>query len=254
VWVPSGPNIKPQKADQFALGYFTSAFKSRFDFSAEAYYKHFYNQIDYKDHANMLFNPLIEGELRFGKAWSYGAELMLRKQQGKLTGWVGYTYSRVFKQIEGVNNNATYPASYDRPHDINVNIAYSAGQRWSFSADWTYLTGNPISTPIGFYYYNGYSVPIYGEKNNDRLPAYHRLDLSATFKLNKPGRRYQHSLSFTVYNAYARRNPISINFNKILDDNGNIVVPADLGGKNDLIPTAVSVAGIIPSLTYNFKF
>ncbi len=254
VWVPSGPNIKPQKADQYSLGYFRQLFESKFQFSTEVFYKNFYNQVDYKDHANMLFNPLIEGELRFGKAWSYGAELMLRKSEGKFTGWLGYTYSRVYKQTEDINNNETYPASYDRPNDICVNIAYNAGRRWSFSANWIYLTGEPVSTPIGFYYYNGYSVPIYGSKNNDRLPDYHRLDLSVTLKLNKPERRYKHSLSFTLYNAYARRNPISVNFNKIINDNGDFVVPIDINGNNEIVPTTISVIGVIPSITYNFKF
>ena len=111
-----------------------------------------------------------------------------------------------------------------------------------------------ITTPISFYYYNGYSVPIYGDKNNDRLPDYHRLDLSITFKLSKPEKRYQHSIVFTLYNAYARNNPISVNFNRIMDDNGKFVVPANLSGDYELIPTTLSVAGRIPALTYNFKF
>jgi hypothetical protein len=254
VWVPSGPNIKPQKADLYALGYYRSLFNSKFDFSAETFYKQFYNQIDYKDHANMLFNPLIEGELRFGKAWSYGAEIMLRKQEGKFTGWLGYTYSRVFKQIEGVNKNQVYPASYDRPNNICVNLSYNPNYRWSFCANWIYLTGGAITTPIGFYSYNGYTVPIYGDKNNDRLPDYHRLDLSVTFRINKPEKRYKHSLVLTLYNAYGRKNPISENFDKIFDDNGNIVVPANIDGSNEIIPTSISVIGFVPSITYNFKF
>jgi hypothetical protein len=254
VWVPCGPNIKPQKADQFSIGYFKNISRSKLEFSIEGFYKLFHNQVDYKDHANMLFNPLIEGELRFGKAWSYGAEFMLRKTEGKFTGWLGYTYSRVFKQIEGVNKNETYPATYDRPNNICINLSYNAGKRWLFSANWIYLTGGAISTPTGFYYYNGYSVPIYGEKNNDRLPDYHRMDVSVTLKLNKPERRFHHSLIFTLYNAYAHNNPISVNFNKIVDDNGNIVVPSDLNGSNEYIPTTISVAGMIPSITYNFKY
>lgn len=256
VWVPSGPNIEPQKADQFSLGYARKLQKANLNFSAEAFYKNCYNQVDYEDHANMLFNPLMEGELRFGKSWSYGLELMLRKTEGNFTGWIGYTYSRVFKKIEGVNNGTTFPAFYDRPNDICLNIAYNTNKRWSFSANWVYMTGGAITTPIGFYYYNGYSIPLYGEKNNDRLPDYHRLDLLATIKLNKPSseKKFQHSFTFTIYNAYARTNPISIDFNKIFDDNGNIVVPSDHSGQNELITTNISVAGFIPSVSYNFKF
>jgi hypothetical protein len=253
VWVPCGPNIKPQKSDMVALGFFQKMFKARFDFSAEGFYKHFYNTIDYQDHANMLFNPLIEGELRFGKGWSYGAELMLRKSTGRLTGSIGYIYSRSFKKIDGVNNGDVFPASYDSPHNVYVNISYDTKKRWSFSANWIYMTGNAITTPVSFYYYNGYSVPVYGAKNNDRLPDYHRLDLSVILRLSKAERKYQHSLALTLYNAYARKNPFSVNYNK-MDENGKIVVPADNSKGFDLIPTTVSVAGIIPSLNYKFKF
>ncbi len=253
VWVPCGPNIKPQKTDQVDLGFYQKLFKSRVNISLEGFYKRFYNTIDYQDHANMLFNPLIEGELRFGKGWSYGAELMLRKSAGKLTGWIGYIYSRSFKQIVGVNNNDVFPANYDSPHNIYVNISFDTHKRWYFTANWIYMTGNAITTPVSYYYYMGSSVPVYGAKNNDRLPDYHRLDLSVGFRLSKPERKYQHSLVLSFYNAYARKNPFSINYNKI-DSDGNIVVPADNSKGYDLIPTTVSVAGIIPSINYKFKF
>lgn len=255
VWIPCGPNIKPQKADQFSIGYFNDVFKTKYQFSAEFFYKYFMNQIDYKDHANLLFNPLIEGELRFGKTWSYGTEWMIRKNEGKLTGWIAYTFSRVYKETEGINQNKIYPASYDRPNDICINVSYRKRTRWSYSANWIYISGSAITTPTGFYYYNGYTVPIYDKKNNDRLPDYHRMDLSATLYLNKSTeKKYRHKLIFTLYNVYARNNPISVNFNKILSDNGKIVVPADLSGKNEIIPTKISVSGLIPSITYNFKF
>ena len=177
VWAPCGPNIPPQTSDQVALGYFRQLEKSGVALSAEGYYKWFHDHLDYKDHANMLFNTLIEGELWFGKAWSYGLEVMLRKTSGKITGWIGYTWSRAFIQTPGVNNGNVYPANYDRPHDICLNVSYDTKKHWAFTANWIYLTGAAITTPIGFYYNNGYSVPLYGAKNNDRLPDYHRLDL-----------------------------------------------------------------------------
>jgi len=254
VWAPSGPNIKPQKADQFALGYFRKLFKTRVTFSTEVYYKQFYNHIDYKDHANMLYNPLIEGELRFGSAWSYGLELMLRKNTGKLTGWIGYTFSRSFVRTEGVNNGNTYPANYDSPNNICFNISYDTRKHWSFSANWYYLTGGAITTPIGFYYVNGYSVPVYGDKNNDRLPDYHRLDLSVAFRISKPEKRFQHSVILTLYNAYGRMNPFSVSFNKFKNDKGEFLVPSNQDGSYELVPTTISVAGIIPSINYQFKF
>jgi hypothetical protein len=254
VWIPCGPNIKPQKADQYAIGYFNQFSKHKINFSIEAFYKQMYNQIDYRDHANLLYNPLLEGELRFGKAWSYGAEFMLRKTEGRFSGWLGYTYSRAFKQTIGVNNGITYPSAYDCPHNVCSNLSYETKGRWAYSANWIFYTGRAVTTPVSFYYYNGYTVPVYGDKNNDRLPDYHRLDLSITFKLSKPIRKYQHSLIFTLYNAYKRDNPISVNFNKIMDDNGNFVVPSNLNHGYEIIPTTLSVAGRIPAITYNFKF
>lgn len=254
VWAPAGPNIPPQKADQVALGYFRDLFKSKWTVSIEGYYKWFHDHPDYRDHANMLFNPLIEGELRFGTARSYGVELMLRKPTGKLTGWIGYTWSRAFINTPGINNDKNYPANYDRPNDFSINIAYDTRKHWSFYANWIYMTGAPVTTPVGFYYDNGYSIPLYGEKNNDRLPDYHRLDLSVRYVFNKPGNRYQHSLAVTLYNAYGRMNPFSVSFNKIMNDNGDFVVPSNLSGNFELVPTSISVAGIIPSINYQFKF
>ena len=254
VWTPSGPNIKPQKADQLEFGYFRRQPGAHYDFSLETFYKRFYNQIDYRDHANMLYNPLIEGELRFGKAWSFGAEVLLRKTGRTFTGWIGYSYSRSFRQIEGINNNKSFRATYDRPHNVGVSMSYKPGSRWDFSAHWIYLTGSTFSSPTGFYTVNGYSVPVYGEKNNDRLPDYHRLDLSIAFLISKSENKYQHSLILTMYNAYGRHNPFSVNFNKIMNDNGDFVVPANRNGDYILIPTSISVAGIIPSLNYTFRF
>ncbi len=254
VWVPSGPNILPQQADQFSLGYFSKVFHRQYGLSVEAYYKKLYHQVDYTDHADMLFNPLIEGELRFGKGWSYGVECLLRKSQGKLTGWISYAYSRSMKQITDVNGGEIFPANYDRPHNFGITLAYVDGRHWSFSSHWMYLTGAPFTSPTGYYYINGYTVPVCGKKNNDRYPAYHRLDLSVSYAFSQPDKRFQHSLMLTVYNAYGRHNPFAVNFNKIMDDNGNIVVPANLAGDLEQISTSVSVAGAIPSLNYIFRF
>ncbi len=254
VWVPSGPNIAPQKADQVSLGYFCKIFQHQLDFSVEAYYKRLYNQVDYKDHPNMLLNQLIEGELRFGNGWSYGIETLLRKKKGRFTGWFSYAWSRSMKKIEDVNDGRMFPAAYDRPHNFSITLSYVCGKHWSFSSHWMYLTGAPFSSPTGFYYVNGYSLPVYGEKNNDRLPDYHRMDLSVSFALSKPEKRFQHNLMLTIYNAYGRHNPFSINFNKTQDGNENIVVPANLEGDVDRIITSMSVAGAIPSLNYTFRF
>lgn len=254
VYAPSGPNIAPQTADQFAAGFVRQSQNRKWMMSIEGFYKSFYNQIDYREHANMLYNPYLEGELRFGTAKAYGLEMIVRKNTGKLTGWVAYTWSRAIKTIEGVNYNNDFPAFYDRPHDFNVSLSYSPLYRIKVSAAWYFLSGGAITTPNGFFNYGGYIVPLYGEKNNDRLPDYHRLDVSVEYRLNKPQARFQHSLVLTLYNAYARKNPFSINFNKVLGDDGNIVNPTDLYGGYEAVSTQLAVAGFIPSFNYTFRF
>lgn len=254
VWAPCGPNIPAQKVDQWALGCYQKLSRDRLLFSAEVFYKAYLDHLDYKDHANLLYNPLIEGELRFGKAWAYGLELMLRKSEGRLTGWISYTWSRSLVQTDAVNNSEPYPSNFDSPNDVCINISYDNHRHWAFSAVWYYHTGSPVTTPTGFYYNNGYSVPIYGARNNSRLPDYHRLDLSVTYRISKPEKRFQQNVILTLYNAYGRYNPFSLSFNRIMDSNGNFVVPSNMQGGYQLVPTTLSVAGIIPSINYQFKF
>lgn len=254
VWLPAGPNIHPQACDEFSTGYQMVFKKPAISVSADAYYRQYYKQVDYKDHANLLYNPLIEGELRFGKTQAYGIELMFRRYSGKFTGWISYTFSRAIRQTDGVNSGNPYPADFDSPNNLFVNLTFKTNKHWVFSANWMYLTGNPYTLPVSFYYFNGYSVPVYGSKNNGRLPDYHRLDIAITYNINKPSRKYQHALELNLYNVYARANAISMNFNKIIDDKGNFVVPADLQGNYEIVPSVISVAGIIPSINYKFSF
>lgn len=251
VWAPAGPVIKPQKADQYTFGYHNS--RQKINYSAEVFYKKLYNQIDYEEHANMLYNPLIEGELRFGETTAYGIELLARKSEGRISGWVGYSWSRALRTVADLNGGKEYPASFDHPNTVCINLLWKLSQRFDLSANWIYMTGAPFTSATGFFEYNGYVVPVYGEKNNDRFPDYHRLDLSMTFRLNKPDKKFRHNLVLSLYNAYGRSNPFSVSFNKIMDDKGNFVVPSDLGGELEIIPTRISVAGIIPSLNYTFK-
>ncbi len=254
VWAPSGPIIEPQTADQVSLGYSMKFLKPSLILSAEGFYKFFAHHIDFRDHANLLYNSRIEGELRFGKAESYGVEVMVRKNTGKLKGWISYTYSRAIITTAEVNNGKPYPAYYDSPNNVTVNLSYEANPRWAISADWIYMSGMPFTSPVGFIQDNGYTVPVFGSKNNDRLPDYHRLDLSVSYILNKPGNRYHHNLIFTLYNVYGRFNPFSVSFNKYEDSSGDFLVPSNLYGGYQLVPTAISVAGIIPSINYQFKF
>ena len=253
VWMPAGPNIKPQKSDQFVIGFYKKT--AELSFTAETYYKKMYNQIDYANHANMFLNPLIEGELRFGTATSYGLELFINKQKGNLTGWLGYSYIRTFRNIKDVNNNKKYPVVYDKPHYITLNLSYNQGKRWLFSLNWIYSSGLRFSSPTGFYYYQGNNVPVYTEKNNSKLPEYHRMDVSVSFRLNKKtNNKFKHHLVFSLYNIYGRENPISVNFNKVEIGQANYVIPSDIISENQIVPTAIYLFGIVPSLTYRFKF
>jgi hypothetical protein len=253
VWLPSSPNLRPQQAHQAALGYVKHLPKQGLELSAEAYYKYMSNQIDYESHAQTLLNPLIEGELRPGKLQAYGLELMLRKDQGRLNGWIAYTYSRAIRQTPGVNSGRSYPAFQDRPHDLSVMLNYSLSRRTIFSAYWTMYTGSAFSSPTGWYDFMGQTVPIYGEKNNDRLPDYRRLDIAFKFILNKrPENRFQHSLTFSVYNALAHRNIVAVNFNKTLQANGTPVVRANWLAEEALVATQADLIRFMPSVTYKF--
>ncbi len=255
IWLPSGPNIKPQTADQLAIGYYHNFKKHSIDFSAETYYKQMHNQIDYVDHASLLLNPLMEGELRFGKAWAYGIEFLLSKTQGHLNGTIAYTLSKVICETEGINNGNSYFPYYDRPNDISITLNYQTKKRWTFSTCFYYATGSPITTPTSYYYYQGTQVPIYAEKNNERLPDYHRLDIAATFQLNKnPDKKFKHSITFSIYNVYNHKNPFTTTFNKIENADGSFSVPMNTLTNPNNIPTQISLLGIVPSIQYNFSW
>lgn len=254
IWYPSGPNILPQKSNQYILGYYRFLKKYNLNIATELYYKSMINQIDYKDHASVLLNPLIETQLRFGKTWSYGIELFADKNIGNFNFMMAYTYSRVWRLTNEVNNGLKYPAFQDRPHDFSLSASYKISKYFTSSISWVYATGSAISTPTGFLYYHNQPVPIYGEKNNSRLPDYHRLDLMLKIFLNPNSKKdFKHEILISVYNAYLRKNYYTINFNKI-DDNGKITIPSDYLQEYDFVPTSRYLLGIIPSVTYNFKF
>jgi hypothetical protein len=178
----------------------------------------------------------------------------MKKSSGRLTGWVGYAYSRVLKTINDLNNGLEFPAIYDRPHSLFTSFTWKAAGFIDVSGSWFYMSGSAYTAPTGFITFNGYTVPVYGAKNNSRLPDYHRMDVSFSFRLNKPDNRYKHNIVLSFYNLYAHKNPFAFAFNKIMNDKGEFVVPADLDGTYEVIPTSISVAGMIPSLNYTFRF
>lgn len=242
VWFPTSPNVKPQKCDQFALGYFRNFFNDDLETSVEVYYKNMQNVIDFKDNAITYGYLLIDGELRVGKGRSYGAEFLVRKNVGDFTGWISYTYSRTFRTIEGISLGREYRSPYDRPHNIVIVGSYDVTPRITLAANWIYNTGQPVTFPYGQYTLNGVTYAVYnGKRNESRYPDYHRLDLSFTCKLGKlDNRRWQHEINVSVYNAYARHNTWAITFDQ--GENGSIVT------KNMYLFSAV------PSISYNFKY
>ena len=242
VWFPVSPNVKPQKCDQFALGYFRNFLNDAIETSVEVYYKNMKNVIDFKDNAITYANMALDAELRTGKGRSFGVELLVRKSVGKFTGWISYTYSRSFRTIKGISYGKEYRSPYDRPHNFVFVANYDISRRISVAANWIYNTGQPVTFPSGQYTINGLTYAVYnGYRNESRYPDYHRLDLSFTCKLGKlDNRRWQHEINVSVYNAYARHNTWAITFDQNKD--GAMVT------KNMYLFSAV------PSISYNFKY
>jgi len=240
-WIGNSYNIKPEVADQYSIGFSKNLYNNAFELNTEAYYKTMSNQIDYRDGADINTAPDIESELLFGKGRAYGLEILLKKKKGRLTGWLGYTLSKTERQINGINNNQWYNAKQDRTHDISIVGVYTVSERWTLSGTFIYNTGNAVTFPTGKYVLNDQVIYQYGARNADRMPATHRLDISATYE--RPSRRrWQGSWSFGLYNVYGRRNPFAITFKENKDNPQQI----------DAVQT--SLFQWVPSITYNFKF
>ncbi|NQX91577.1 MAG: TonB-dependent receptor [Flavobacteriales bacterium] len=242
IWFASSPNVKPQRADQWAIGYFRNFRDNSIEASAEIYYKDMNNSIDFKDNAQLLLNDELEGELRFGDARAYGLELFFRKQTGRLTGMVGYTLARTERLIPEINDG-WYPTKYDKTHDISVVASYELSKRVSLGATFVYGTGAAVTFPTGRFEYYGTVVPVYGDRNSNRMPAYHRMDVGCTVKgKERPDRKWEGEWVFSIYNVYFRKNAYQIEFRQ--DENDPTRTEAV---KTYLLP-------ILPSFTYNFKF
>jgi hypothetical protein len=254
VWLPSGPNLKPQYSDIYDLG-FVKAWPAReIELSSDIYYKNLYNQLGYASHAGLFLNPYMEGELRQGKGYGYGFEIMLRKKSGRLTGMIGIGRSRSFLRIRDLNNNRWYRSHQDKPLDFSVSVDYRLGPRWTVNMNMVYTSGMALSTPSGFYYYRGKQVPYYHGLNNARLPAYRRIDLGSTWQLNKTGKTFQHFFNLSFYNFFNTHNYAFINFNKIEDSDNKYYIPADHLNPQRQINTYRYIYSIIPSFTYSLKF
>jgi len=251
VWMPSGKYIKPQLLDQYAIGYFKSIKNGDYSIETEVFYKDIQNRIDYINGANLLANDQIETVILNGKARAYGLEILFKKNEGKLKGWVAYTLSRSEQltagrtpEETGINSGEWYNTPYNKTHDFSINASYELNQKWKFNTNFVFQTGQPTNYPVGQYEIQGLNVPIYDDnsRNSDRLPSYHRLDISATLTPRKNNkRRWKGEWVFGIYNLYARQNAASLNFTQ----NSETL-------RNEAIQT--SIFGMVPSVTYNFKF
>jgi CarboxypepD_reg-like domain/TonB dependent receptor/TonB-dependent Receptor Plug Domain len=237
LWVPSSNNVKPQYCDQYTIGYFRNFSDNEYEVSLELYYKNMLNLIDYKNGADLQLNPYVESLLLTGKGRSYGAEFLIRKKFGQFSGWIGYTLSKTQSIFDQINGGNPFNARQDRTHDISIVGIYELNPSWTFSATWVYNTGNAVTFPSGNYWVDGRLVPYYTERNGYRMPAYHRLDLAATWTLG-----LHSNLNFSIYNAYNRWNAYSILFRQDPKD------PT----KTQALQT--TFFPFIPSVTYNFAF
>jgi hypothetical protein len=249
VWTPSDNFIKPQIADQVALGYFKNFKDGMYSLEVETYYKKVKNRLDYIDGANLIANKAIEQVILNGQLRSYGLEVMLRKNEGKFNGWISYTLSKSEQQTPGrtaietgINNGAWYNSVYDKLHNIAITSSYNLNEKWSFGANFSLQTGQPVTYPNGQYEYLGITVPSYGLRNENRLPVYHHLDIAATLTPRKNAdRNWKGEWVFSIYNLYNRKNAASINFRQNTDT-----------GTNEAVKT--SIFGMVPAVSYNFKF
>ncbi|MES2447360.1 MAG: carboxypeptidase-like regulatory domain-containing protein [Bacteroidota bacterium] len=241
LYIMNSLNTKPELADQFSLGYFNNFKDNDYEFSAEVYYKPMQNQIEYRNGTDLRGNQNVEADLIYGKGRAYGLELFFKKKYGKFNGWVGYTLSKTERQFDLISDGNWFNARQDRPHDVSVVGIYKPGKSWIFSSTFVYSSGNAVTFPIGKYVLDGQTVFFYGERNANRTPDFHRLDVSATLE-GKPNKKFKSSWNFGIYNLYNRKNPFAINF----QDN------PDNTTQTQAVQT--SLFGIIPSVTWNFKF
>ena len=249
IWTPSDQYIKPQLADQVAVGYFRNFKDDMYSLEVESYYKKVKNRIDYIDGADLIANNAIEQVILNGQLRAYGLELMLRKNAGNLNGWIAYTLSNSEQQTpgrasneSGINNGKWYKSGYHKLHNLAITTTYTLNPKWTLGGNFILQSGQPVTFPNGQYQYQGITVPSYGARNENNLPLYHHLDLSATY-VPKPEKKkgWQSEWVFSVYNIYNRKNAASISFRE-----------NQTSGANEAVK--LSIFGAVPSVSYNFKF
>lgn len=252
-WFSASRNVKPQRADQVAVGIFKN-FDIGLETSAEVYYKWMNNQVDYRDNANLAFNENLDGELLTGDGWAYGAEFYVAKTEGASSGFISYTWAKTMRQIDGISGNNPYVAGFDRRHNLSVVFTQKFSKRLLATASFVFASGQPLTTPVSKYIYDGEWQTNYNneERNNFRLPAYHRADIGITLKSkDKPDKRFNSNWNFSVYNLYNRENPYAIYFRTIRDTDLMQNPDAKVGNTAAFQTTLFK---IIPAITWNFEF
>ena len=257
LWVPSTLRTKPQRGIQYSLGYFQNFLDNEFETSVEVYYKDLQSQIEFSDNYVPSLNEPIEFNFVYGKGRTYGLELFLKKRHGKFNGWIGYTLARAERQFGELNAGDWFPTKYDRTHDVSVVLMYEPSKRWDLSLVWVYGTGQTFTPPVNLYFIDGNPYVEYDDNRNSyRLAPYHRLDVSATFRLNKrENAKLKTDLVVSAYNAYSRWNPFFVypNFElQTVEDPETGEVSSTGGYKITL--KQVSIFPIVPSITWNFKW
>lgn len=250
IWYPSTKTTRPQYADQASIGWSQAMKNNMFYFSTEAYYKWMNNQVEFRDGANVFGNPRLENEFVYGKANAYGVEAYLEKKQGRTTGWLGYTLSWTTRTFEAINNGIPFKPRYDRRHDFSFVFIHKLNNKFTLSGNWIFGTGTYITVPVGRYIFQDEIgerartiTPVYNKRSNYQLAPVHRLDLSLVMTLKS--KRGTQDISFSLYNAYSRRNPFYIQFKEVDNADGQISV---------IEPTLISLFPVLPGITYNFKF
>jgi outer membrane receptor protein involved in Fe transport len=244
LYFPSTNNIKPSLTDQYSVGFVTVPAAFPLEISVEAWYKKMDDLLDYIDNADLNLNSLVEGDLLTGKGKSFGAELEIKKETGKWQGWINYTWSRSWRKTPGVSNNDWYLSRYDRTHVVNVSVVRELNKKWMVSGNWTYGSGTPSTWPDLRFDIQGMPIPYNssGKRNNFRLPAYHRMDVSATMQ-GRQGKKFKQEWVFGIYNIYARQNAYTIYFQQNKDE----------PQKKEAVRLSI-IGSLIPSITWNFKF
>ena len=240
-WIGNSYNIKPELADQTSIGYARNFKNNTYELGAELYYKRMQNQLDYKDGTNINTIADVESSLLYGVGRAYGFEFLAKKKIGLFSGWISYTLSKTERKIDGINDGNWYNAKQDRTHDVSIVTILELNPKWTVSGVFVYSTGNAVTFPTGKYALGEQTIYQYANRNANRMPDYHRLDISATYE-NKNKKKNAGSWNFSLYNVYGRENAYQISFQDDPSDNS----------KTQIIQTALF--RWVPSITYNFKF